>query len=81
MNYEENERYWMPGAIVIHDGDAKNERMLMRVLASTTNSIGFTMIKTEYLDKSVSKISFWNEKKYLHDPKRFGITVPKEKPA
>jgi len=81
MNYEENERYWMPGAIVIHDGDAKNERMLMRVIATKTDSLGFDLYKTEMLDKTVDKKTFWNEKKYLHDPERFGITVPKEKPA
>jgi len=78
MNYEENKRDWMPNDIVIHDADAKNERMLMRVLGSMTTSLGFALVKTEYLDKSVSKLVFWNEKKYLHDPTRFNIKIPEK---
>lgn len=34
MNYEPNRIVWKSGDVVIHDADAKDERMLMEVLGS-----------------------------------------------
>lgn len=69
MNYEPNTRQWVRGEIVIHDADAKEPRMLMKV-------IGFTragLPKTRYVDKRQSRKVYINEFKYLLDPTQFGL--------
>ena len=72
MNYKENERDWKVEDIIIHDADAKTPRMLMRVIGFN-EKLG--LIRTVYLDRNVNGAIFENEKKYLHDPKKFGIEV------
>ena len=74
MNYKENKKKWKVGDIVIHDADAKEKRMLMKVIDVVMNEQGYNC-HTEYLDKSVDKEQYWSEKKYLHSPKKFKIDV------
>jgi len=68
MNYEENKKDWTAGDVVIHDADFKSERMLMRVTGTKAG-----LYRSVYLDQTVSKEVYWNERRYLHDPKRFGL--------
>ena len=72
MNYAENETDWKIEDIVIHDADAKTPRMLMRVIGFN-EKLG--LIRTTYVDKNVDGAIFENEKRYLHDPRKFGIEV------
>lgn len=70
MNYPENTTRWKPGDLVIHDADAKESRMLMRVTGySKTNGLCIT----RYLDPERRKI-YENDIKYLLDPAPFGLT-------
>lgn len=76
MNYEENKIEWKVGDKVIHDADAKRVGMLMIV-----KHIGLKtgLIETKYLDMDNSDLpakSYLNDKKFLHDPKRFNIQIP-----
>ena len=86
MNYEPNTITWRIGDVVIHDMDAKEKRMLMVVERYLKNGLYLTRYyfpqvthcrlcghKTE---KRIDKI-FKNDKKYLHDPRRFGIDPDK----
>ena len=77
MNYEPNEIDWKVGDIVIHDADSKREDMLMKVIDKCDKC---KLITTVYLDfnKGYSKKfgksdEYSNDKKFLHDPKRFKI--------
>ena len=69
MNYKPNNVNWCVGDFVIHDADAKNERMLMLVVAVNLNGD----IRTVYVNQDVSAKSYINRKEVLHDPERFGI--------
>ena len=76
MNYEPNTVDWNKGDVVIHDADAKEEYMLMVVIGIKKNDL----IKTKYLHReTVVKFGgnpvYLNDKKYLHDPKIFGIKI------
>lgn len=74
MNYEANTTKWKKGDIVIHDADAKEERMLMVVIGYTRDGL----VKTEYIDRIWHyKNRYHNELKYLLDPARFGIVTDK----
>ncbi len=76
MNYEENKVNWKVGDKVIHDADAKRIGMLMIVTNICDKS---KLIQTEYFDMNNSDLpakNYLNDKKFLHDPKRFGIKLP-----
>lgn len=78
MIYEPNTVDWQPGDIVIHDSDAKEPKMLMRVIAVTVDKMGIEMIDTEYIRDTNKRCS--NLKEYLHDPDRFGINYEQATP-
>lgn len=69
MNYEANTNHWVKGHIVIHDADAKEPRMLMRVIGYTRDGL----CKTQYCSRWLRRTVWKNEIKFLHDPARFGI--------
>ena len=75
MNYKPNTIDWKVGDIVIHDADAKKPRMLMLVIRVQKNGL----IVTEYIDENIRRLCLFlqtkykNDKKFLHDPKIFGI--------
>lgn len=69
MNHEPNLMHWVRGSIVIHDADAKEPKMLMKVIGFTRD--GFT--KTQYIDKRQSRKVFTNRMVLLHDPRRFDL--------
>lgn len=72
MNYDPNTIQWRRGDVVIHDIDAKEPRMLMRVIGY--NSAG--ECETEYILKdNRRKATYHNPVAYLHSPSRFGIIV------
>ena len=79
MNYEPNLIQWKRGDIVIHDADAKDSRMLMRVVGYLRNGL----CRTVYVNKErqrgwgyerVSRLI--NRVAVLHDPVRFSIEIP-----
>lgn len=78
MNYEPNTTRWQPGALVIHDADAKRREMLM-VVTGYNRKTGLCI--TRYLYPGSFRPHFPQKKTYqneisaLHDPARFGITV------
>ncbi len=80
MIYEQNTTQWKIGDIVIHDSDAKERRMLMKVLGYHQDG----MCVTCYLEHTKSRDARWgkptfdksrliNPIRVLHDPKNFGI--------
>jgi hypothetical protein len=71
MNYEPNTTQWQKGDIVIHDADAKEACMLMRVIGYTRDGL----CKTKYVDKSRKRTVWKNGIEFLHDPARFGIVT------
>lgn len=77
MNYEPNIISWQVGDLVIHDADAKQEHMLMRVTGFTRDGLVKTMYHRPGKDMPPrQRKKVWrNELKYLHDPNRFGIEV------
>lgn len=70
MNYEPNEVDWKKGDIVIHDADRKAEHMLMIVKGVLSSGL----IETRYLNKQNNN-SYINDKKFLHNPRRFDIIL------
>ncbi len=76
MNYPANTRHWQIGDLVIHDADAKQVEMLMRV-AGYCRRTG--MCRTKYVQPGyydcMRKAAMLNELKYLHDPALFGLEV------
>lgn len=74
MNYEPNMKKWEIGDIVIHDADPKNAGSLMRVLGYSKEG----KARTEYLDLKRNDFPYCeNDLRYLHDPARFEIQVPR----
>lgn len=73
MNYDPNTIQWRPGDVVIHDADAKEPRMLMRVIGYDSTG----ECKTEYIlsERNRNRV-FYNPVAYLHSPSRFGLIVP-----
>lgn len=69
MNYEPNTIRWQKGDIVIHDADAKEPKMLMRVIGYTRDGL----CKTQYVDWSKKRTVYKNDIQYLHQPERFNI--------
>jgi hypothetical protein len=70
INDPENTIDWQIGDIVIHDADSKTERMLMRVVGFNRKS---GLIRSVYVHQGVSKEIYENEKKYLHNPRHYGL--------
>ena len=77
MNDEPNTIDWNIGDIVIHDADAKDERMLMVVTGYDKKN---KLYHTRYLNPRYTRTNqIWeNDKKYLHDPSRSNIKIPTE---
>lgn len=80
-NYEPNTVPWPIWSLVIHDCDAKESRMLMRVLSAPD---GNAQVETEYADPQLQrkfKRSLRKDQRqlctlsYLHDPGRFNINI------
>jgi hypothetical protein len=71
MIHEPNQTKWKLGDLVIHDADAKTERMLMQITGGTVKGTYFT----RYLDRTVDASRYENGLEVLHDPKRFGIEM------
>lgn len=70
MNYEANTIQWRRGDIVIHDEDAKEPDMLMRIVGFTRKD---NLAKCQYVAKRHPRKLYINDYKYLHDPNRFGL--------
>jgi len=73
INYEPNTVRWQPGAVVIHDADAKKREMLM-VVTSYHSKTGECRTKYLYPEPG-RKRCYLNDIRYLHDPARFGLQV------
>ncbi len=75
MNDEPNIIDWKVGDLVSHDADAKCQEMLMIVVG--IDSINQLYI-TKYINPKYTRCYelYKNDKKYLHDPARFGIKIP-----
>lgn len=78
MIYEPNVTEWPVGALVIHDADAKRPDMLMRVTGrdKTTGEYTTRYAYPDEQPKPWRRKTWKNDKRYLHDPVRFGIKVP-----
>ena len=75
MIYEANTVRWKVGDLVLHDADAKKREMLMRVVGySERTKICFTQYVKDGTGKG--KRVWVNDVKYLHDPRRFAISLP-----
>jgi hypothetical protein len=72
MIYEPNETPWPPGALVIHDADAKRAGMLMRVIGIDPKTGEYM---TRYVERDQPRTIWRNARRYLHAPARFGIPV------
>lgn len=69
MNYTPNAIQWRKGDIVIHDADAKQPHMLMRVTGYDRDGL----VISEYVDRTHRRKTYRNELRFLHDPALFGI--------
>ena len=84
LNYEPNTVKWSPGSLVIHDKDAKKERLLLEV-GTTAKVADGHIVRVKYIsipeDELPPEVRGWfrNPLCVLHDPKRFNIEVPTEK--
>ncbi|MGB1285845.1 MAG: hypothetical protein ACPG7F_04865 [Aggregatilineales bacterium] len=67
MNYEPNTNHWQKGAIVIHDADAKEPRMLMQVIGYTRGGL----CKTQYLFREHRRTVWKNRIAVLHCPEQW----------
>ena len=74
-NYPENIIRWKEGDVVIHDYDAKNPHLLMKVVKVQKNGL----IVTKYIDPDIMlprrNVRFKNDLKFLHNPAKFGISL------
>ena len=75
MIYEANTIKWKCGDLVIHDADAKNSSMLMRVIGYGKEGLCHTRYAGPRRSNLDTREIWKNELKYLHDPARLGITV------
>lgn len=81
-----NTRSLKPGDLVIHEEDAKRQDMLMVVLGQIKRGPNASLYRTRYLNTAESdhrgpmheyRRSIWkNPIRKLHDPARFGISLP-----
>lgn len=69
MNYEPNAIQWQKGAIVIHDADAKEPKMLMRVTGFSKKGLALC----RYVDKDKKPTIYPNRLEVLLAPERFGL--------
>ena len=67
MNYMPNAIKWGKGALVLADSDAKEPKMLMKVIGYTRDG----RCKTQYLFKDRVRRIWKNDIKYLHNPERW----------
>ncbi len=74
MNYAPNTQRWQPGALVIHDADAKREEMRMQVQGyhSVTGLCITRYVHRTYLPGMKKRCL--NDIRYLHDPALFGLS-------
>jgi len=75
-----NRKKWKVGDLVIHDRDAKEQRMLRVVVAV----LGGGWVRTVFHDRSELPANwrgrvFLDRMEELHDPRRFHISKPKRK--
>ncbi len=73
MNYSANTRRWQPGAVVIHDADAKKLEMLMVVKGyhPVTGECVTRYLHPAYLPGMRGR--YLNDIRYLLDPSLFGL--------
>ena len=69
VNYEANTIHWVKGSVVIHDADAKEPKMLMRIVGFTRDGLA----KCQYVDKRHKRTIYPNAIAPLHTPARFGL--------
>ena len=69
MNYEPNTIRWSKGAFILHDADAKEPKMLMRVIGYTRAGL----CKTKYVESDQPRKAYENDLQYLHDPACFNL--------
>lgn len=69
MNDKANEIQWRKGDIVIHDADAKEPKMLMKVIGYTRDGL----CKTQYISRDHKRTVWKNDIQYLHKPEMFKI--------
>jgi hypothetical protein len=69
MLYPPNTMHWERGSIVIHHADAKEPKMLMRVIGRTRAGL----VKTQYIDKRHKRTVWVNDLKNLLDPRDFSL--------
>lgn len=65
MNYPPNTQRWRKDDLVLHDADAKEPKMLMRVIGYTRDD---DLCKTQYVFPYHKRTIYKNDLKYLHDP-------------
>lgn len=76
--HEPNTTQWKPGDLVIHDSDAKRADMLMIVLGQDAAGVFQTRYAFPWAQPRHWRRKIWrNTVEWLHDPTRFGITVPR----
>jgi hypothetical protein len=73
MNYNPNTTQWRVGDIVIHDADAKEPRMLMRIVDFDFSVDQQGLAQCQYVDLRHDREIYPNQIASLHDPARFGI--------
>jgi hypothetical protein len=71
MLYPPNTANWARGCIVIHHADAKEPKMLMRVIGRTRAGL----IKTQYIDRRRKRTVWVNDFKNLLNPRDFGLAA------
>lgn len=71
MNYDPNTTHWLPGSIVLHDADAKEPRMVMKVIGYDRQGLCMTRYITG--GRKRTRHIYHNELKYLHDVECFGF--------
>lgn len=64
MNYDPNTTQWCEGDLVLHDADAKEPKMLMKVTGYTRDGL----CKTQYLFTNRRRKIWKNEIRFLHNP-------------
>ena len=76
--HDPNTTLWKPGDLVIHDADAKRVDMLMIVLGDDASGFFRTRYAFPWEQPRPWRRKIWrNTVEWLHDPARFGITVPR----
>ncbi len=76
--HDPNTTQWQPGDLVIHDSDAKRTDMLMIVLGQDAAGVFRTRYAFPWAQPRPWRRKIWrNTVEWLHDPARFGITVPR----